>query len=304
MNTAPRFKTGLATFLLFFGIMLFPLTHPARGADINELRWGELLQTGKGKLLLTGGELIQMTDRTRVIRNGRPSSAEHLAVGDRLFITVPEDGGAAILIESLLPSLMGKAAFSSASGPVIWSLRHSAKRPLRKGELLNITMKASAGGRASCRLAGKEDEIPLRETAPGTYRGSWKVPAGCDVNKGALVGILKKASNESPPFISDELSLAPSPPRIEQRSPDPGGTVMLKRPFIFVVASSRAEAMDPSGFRIWLNGRELTFRSSRNGNTLLYSPEADIPAGENEVRVRLRDRAGNSTESKWSFTAR
>jgi len=287
--------------LFYFGAGFLLSFNPAPGSEIHVLRWGELLQCGKGKLLLSSGELIQTTERTRILRNGLPSSPDCLAVGDRIFVNLPEEGGAALSIESLDSALFGKQVSPPSSGAVIWKLQHSARRPLRREEVLNITMKGSAGATASCRLTGTGVEIPLKEKSPGLYQGAWKVREGCDLGRGALIGSLKKGTHSAAPFISNELSLAPSPPLIEQRSPAPGSTVVLRRPSLFVVCTSPAGVLDPSGFRLWLNGRDLSFRASRSGNLLFYSPDEDVPSGKNEVKLRMRDRAGNVIENRWSF---
>ncbi|MFH0801647.1 MAG: hypothetical protein V2A78_04595 [bacterium] len=288
--------------LLFcFGAGFLLCFNSAKGSEKHVLLWGELLQGGKGKLLLSSGELIQTTEQTRILRNGLPSSPDCLAIGDRLFVTLPEEGGAALSIESLDCALFGKQVSPPSPGAIIWKLQHSARRPLRREEVLNITMKGSAGGAASCRLVGTGDKIALKEKSPGLYQGSWKVRDDCDLGRGALIGSLKKGTHSATPFISNELSLAPSPPLIEQRSPAPGSTVFLRRPSLFVVCTSSAGVLDPSGFRLWLNGRDLSFRAARSGNLLFYSPDEDVPSGKNEVRVRVRDRAGNVVENKWSF---
>lgn len=287
--------------LFFFGAGFLFCYNSAPGSENRVLLRGELLQGGKGKLLLSSGELIQTTEQTCILRNGQPSSPDRLAVGDRLFITLQKKGGAALSIESLDRALFGKQVSPASPGAVIWKIQHSARRPLRRGEVLNITMKGSAGGAASCRLVGTEDKIALTEKSPGLYKGAWKVRDGCDMSEGALIGSLKKGARSAPPFISNELSLAPSPPLIEQRSPAPGGTVFLRRPSLFVVCTSSAGVLDPSGFRLWLNGRDLSFRAARSGNLLFYSPDEDMPFGKNEVRVRVRDRAGNVVENRWSF---
>ena len=75
---------------------------------------------------------------------------------------------------------------------------------LQGGDTINVTMRATAGGRAFFRIRGVVGERKMTETSPGLYEGSWRAPNDREfrINRAdilAFVGVGTRSTAEKTP---------------------------------------------------------------------------------------------------------
>lgn len=80
----------------------------------------------------------------------------------------------------------------------------SLGRPLKGGELLTITMTATAGKQATATLEGVAQEIPLKETdQEGVYYGQYRIAEDISRSNIALIGTLQDEQGKKIHYVSD-----------------------------------------------------------------------------------------------------
>jgi hypothetical protein len=189
-------------------------------------------------------------------------------------------------------------------GPVqVTSFSHNAGRPLRAGETLTVTLRGSPGGTATFDIFGVRSGIQMREISPGVYQGTYTVRPGDNVANAAIFAHLRLGTTEAPlvqagtPVTIDSL-----PPVIRQRIPEPNSTINNARPNIVVTFEDQGgSGIDTAGTRLVVNGQNVTARATITDTVVAYNPPEPLN-GRVAVQVLLRDRAGNQTDSAWTFT--
>src|SRR5687767_10560487 len=105
---------------------------------------------------------------------------------------------------ALVASLGFNDPLAAAPPPLrIDDLNHDARRPLRVGDTLTVTLRASAGGIATFSIQGVAAEIRMREArsgvygaAPAVYTGTYEVERGDAVHNGAVFAVLRIGTQE------------------------------------------------------------------------------------------------------------
>jgi hypothetical protein len=130
-----------------------------------------------------------------------------------LFLLAP---GA--LTFTALPSTVA----AQAATPQVFSFQVSSDHGLDPGSRLQFTMEGTPHARASIRIAGARDTIPLTETARGVYTGRYVVSRGDRIDEDSPIrailrqGNLTVAANYNFPPGLGNVAAAPPPLRIER----------------------------------------------------------------------------------------
>jgi len=270
---------------------------------------GTLSAVSPSAFVLANGRVITPGVETNISLNSAAAKLADLRVGD--YVTVrsnPESGELREIVASRPLALQTATAPPAGSVPpiAIAGVTISATRPLRAGDVLDVTLRGTAGGRATFDIGDYLTGIAMRETAPGTYVGHYTIPDRFDVTQVPVYGELTLGAATAPRAQSaDTLSAATTPPAIGEVAPPPGQTVNNAQPSIFATyAAPTSIGIDTSSVSLVVNGHDVTSSSTRAAGFVTYSPGLELPNGPVTVLVRVADSAGNTASKSWTFTIR
>jgi hypothetical protein len=145
--------------------------------------------------------------------------------------------------------------------------------------------------------------VPLRETSPGTYVGTFNVPNGINVSGASLLATLKKGNATSPTFQSGQpLNVDTVGPTLASLSPAPNASLAPGKPLIYGTLSDAGTGIASGSTRLIVNGKDVTAQATVTEAFFSYRPETDLPNGRNTAVAVVRDEAGNETRREWAFT--
>lgn len=194
---------------------------------------------------------------------------------------------------------------NSNAAPNIDALNQDANGWLHAGETLHVTMEGTPGGQAAFRIPGLVDAVPMQESSPGHYTGSWQVPSGkaVQLSNAAVIGELKRGNRAAPLLQAGQtLSVDATPPTIRDRGPTPDAHVTNPRPNIYAAFEDQGSGVDPGSVRLIVNGHDVTADAEVTPYFLSYTPSSPMSSGTQTVQLSLADKAGNKTQSDWKFT--
>ena len=145
-------------------------------------------------------------------------------------------------------------------------------------------------------MAGLAWGLPLREAAPGVYRGALVVRPGMDVRDSFVLGRLDGEVRVGP-----RVSLAPRPPRVLEVHPT--GEVAGDNP-VSALYESPGALVDASRVRLRLDGRDVTGLARRTVGLVFLQPAEPLAPGPHRAELVVVDTAGNRTVHGWTFTVR
>ena len=200
---------------------------------------------------------------------------------------------------------------NNANTPVgtvdVTSLTHSGGNggSLKGGDTLKVSLRGTPGGAAAFSLPGIEaaKSVPMRETSPGQYEGSFTIPNNLSIKGASLLASLK-VGNATSPLIQggDPISIDSIGPKFESLSPAPGSSVPTGKSLIYGTFSDAGTGINTGSVRLLLDNQDITGQATVTESFFSYRPAADLTAGKKEVTVVARDAAGNETRKAWAFT--
>lgn len=182
------------------------------------------------------------------------------------------------------------------------SFSHNAARPLKAGDTLTATLVGTPRGKASFAIPGVAENVPMKETSPGVYTGSYTIPKNKSVSRAAVLGRLA-ANGATAPLLqaSGLLTVDSIPPRITDWQPETGANVESERPSINAVFGDQGSGIDPAATQIRLDGADVTSQATITPRFFNLNPADPLAAGTHSVRVSVADLAGNTAAADWSF---
>jgi len=277
--------------------------------DFYRSNSGTLSAVSPSAFVLENGRVITPGAGTDISLNSAAAKLSDLKVGD--YVTVrsnPESGELREIVASRPLALQTATAppAGSAAPVAIANVTVSATRPLRAGEVLDVSLRGTPGGRASFDIGDYLSGLDMRETAPGSYIGHYTIPDRFDVTQVPVYGELALGDAKAPRAqAAATLSAATTPPTIGEVAPPPGQTVNNAQPSIFATFSApTAIAINVSSISLEVNGHNVTSASTRAGGFITYSPGLELANGPVKVVVRVSDAAGNTASKSWTFTVR
>lgn len=201
------------------------------------------------------------------------------------------------------------ASLPPAAGVRIELLTHDARKPLRAGERVTVTLRGSTGGSATFHIFGVVANVGMREirtgiyqAQPALYTGTYVVRAGDMARNAALFATLTVGGREVIAAANRSITLDTRGPVIISRQPKPGSRLTNLRPNIVVSLLDGVSTVNPAAVRLVVNGRNVTARASISENAAAYNPEVPFTPGPVRVQLTAADRAGNREVAEWSFT--
>ena len=170
------------------------------------------------------------------------------------------------------------------------------------GAELLFRLDGMPGATAWLDIPGVVLRVPMRETRPGHYEGSYTLRRQDNLGAAGLVtATLRSDDNRvvtatlSQPLVNDNR-----PPQIGNLSPRQGeavssGTTLVSGSF----DDASGAGVDPQSVRIFISGRDVS--SLAQVTPREFSVRDRLPPGRHTVEVVAADRAGNVAQKSWSF---
>jgi len=185
---------------------------------------------------------------------------------------------------------------------------HDARRTLRAGDRVTVTLRGTPGGSATFHIVGVVANVGMREIRTGVYQaqpalytGTYIVRPGDVARNATLFGTLTVGGQEVMAASTRPLTVDTRPPAVMARAPKPGAVVPNVRPNILAQFFDTVSAVNPGAIRVSVNGQSVTARASVSPEFAAYNPEAPFAPGLVRVQVTASDDAGNRQSTDWSF---
>lgn len=253
-------------------------------------------------------ELTRSTVITRKVGTGRAIRSEvaELEPGDRVTIRLDNTRSIAQAVDAVAAA--APEAPVAAQDLRITQLTHSAEGVLRQGARFRVTVLGTPGASATVDIGTALRGVALPEdpARPGRYSALVTIPGDFTGKRVPLIASLRSGNRVSAPVQSpNTLEIDSEGPRITELTPANRATVNSLTPEIFAeISDGDGSGVDPRSVRMTVRGRDVTPELRVTSRFVIYSPRADLPAGNVSVVLQVRDMAGNQSQEAWTFTVR
>ncbi len=192
------------------------------------------------------------------------------------------------------------------AAPTNLSIARFNVRPIDRiepGTELRFSAEGTPGARASINIENVAGAVPMRETSPGRYEGSYTIRRFDKISEGMPIVATFEANGQA---VRSNLGrggmlVDARPPTIRNLHPRDGETILATGP---VSVSGTFDdrggvGVDPASVRVLLGGRDVTTNSSVSSDFFTYRSE--LAPGRYVADVTARDAAGNPVRSSWNF---
>jgi hypothetical protein len=248
---------------------------------------------------LVGGQALTLSDDAEVTLDGRAVSLSDLRPGMDVRIRLNPQTNAA---EEVAAKAAGVQPPPSTAVRIT-SITHSAERPLRAGETLTVTVRGTPGGQATFDIFGVAQGVAMTEVSPGIYRGNYTIQPSDNVLSAGVFGHLRVGGQDAVPVQAGNLvSIDGRAPMIRARVPEPNTVINNTRPNVLITFDDQGgTGVDTANSTLAVNGQNVTGSAAWSETAVAYTPAQALPQGPVNVRIVLRDRAGNRTTDTYTF---
>ncbi len=261
-------------------------------------RNGRIVAIAGNQFVLGDGQVVSMGRLTEVSLNGKAAQFDDLRPGDEVSVRYNVE------TNEVREVLAGRRVATVAQQATIDSVDSDARRPLRAGDVLHVTMHGTPNGAASFDIGSDIVDQAMSQRSPGFYTGNYTIPRGANFRDVVLIGRLNAGGAVVQQAASQTISASSTPPGISDFAPDEGATINTNRPAVYASFASDAVAVNPASALLWIDGRDVTSECVRTAQFIQYLPSYAYRNGPVRVTVRVSDEAGNTTTKSWSFTIR
>jgi hypothetical protein len=274
-------------------------------------------------LTLDSGRAIEISPDAPVSFDGRAVALSDVKKFEKVVIrTNPANslgyGVAVSTADNPNPTPPGVAPAPLAASPVnpanpappagtasveVTSFTDDAQKPLKAGQTLTATLSGTPGGKATFAIPGVAEDIPMRESSPGVYTGTYTVKAGAAASKAAVLGKLTAAGVTSTLIQAPgTITIDSQPPKVTDFGPARDATVESDHPLIYATVSDGAGVgVNPDATRVSLDGKDVTPDAAVTGSLFTFKPTQPLTSGGHTVSLTVADLAGNATTTSWGF---
>lgn len=252
-------------------------------------------------IVLADGNAYNFNENVRFTVGGQPVGRDQIRPGMQVQLRLNPDTRE--VWEVSAGAVQPPAPPPPAARPVIDSFTVDARDALRAGDVLTVTLRGTAGGRATFDVSGLVQDVVMTERRPGEYVGAYTVRAGDNVTAAPVFGHLRVGGAEAP------LVQAGNPVTIDTADPVflalvPGNAARINnnRPNIVASYDDRGSGINTASVRIIVAGRDVIRDAVVTATAVSYNPPQPFADGDVQVSVRVSDRAGNTAEAVWRFT--
>ncbi|MGQ9837772.1 MAG: S-layer homology domain-containing protein [Cyanobacteriota bacterium] len=174
------------------------------------------------------------------------------------------------------------------------------------GDTFTVFLLGSPGAQGSFSIPGIAYSIPLQETRPGQYEGSYtfrsqdqasEVPVFARLERGGLV-ILVQLPEKT---ISIGRVTDTTFPTISELTPANGATVEVLRPQVSARFQDE-QGIDLNSFTLLVNNVDVTAQAQITQTSFTYTPAEPLPTDQPTlIAVQIADTSGNTAIQQWSF---
>lgn len=283
--------------------------HLATGAATLTLDSGRTIELAADAPITFEGVVVSLSDikpyETVVVRTNPGNSLGYGVAVSTAANPNPTPPGAAPAPTPLVSPADPNAGILSGnvSSLEVTSFTDDARKPLRAGDVLKATLSGTPGGKATFAILGAAENIPMTETSPGVYVGSYTVVRNTAAQDAAVIGKLVVGTVQSPLIqASGLLSIDSQPPKITDFGPPQNASVESDRPLIYATLSDGAgTGVSPEATHIRVDGADVTPNAETTGSLFTFKPGTPLAGGPHTVSVLISDRAGNTAAANWSF---
>ena len=270
------------------------------------------LAGGNTAITLDSGKVIEVASDAPVTFGGRSVALSDVKRYEKVVIrTNPANnlgyGVAVATAATPDPTPPGEAPVTNPlptgeTSVSVTSFTDNVTKPLKAGETLLATLSGTPGGKAGFAIPGVVENVPMTETSPGVYEGSYTVPRGVSVAKASVLGRLTFAGVTSALIQAPgTITIAGQPPKITDFGPAKGATVETARPLIYAQFASPTVGVNTDDTRLTLDGKPVT-PDAVTPTLLTYKPAEGLAGGPHVAHLSVTDLAGNATTLDWNFT--
>ena len=313
--TVQRGSDGVATVVTAtFGQVkgtIVSIGHLGNGSAALTLDSGRVIELAADAPITFGGRTISLSDikpyESVVIRTNPSNSLGYgvaVVTGANANPTPPGD--------TPLPAVPPPPAGISPNAAIlngnmtsveVTSFTQDAAKPLRAGDVLTTTLSGTPGGKATFSIPGVAEGLPMHETSPGVYTGTYTVGRNVSASNAAVLASLVAGGVQSTLIQAPgKLTIDSQPPKITDFGPAQNAVVESERPLIYAtLTDGNGSGVDPGATRITVDGQDVTQNADVTGSLFTYKPDTPLASGPHIVNVAISDKAGNRTTSSWSF---
>jgi hypothetical protein len=125
------------------------------------------------------------------------------------------------------------------------------------------------------------------------------------LNSAAVIGSLEIGAKMAPLIQAGQtVSVDTVPPEIRDMAPEEQTNTNDPRPNISAAYDDEGSGIALDSVKMIVNGQDVTSRATVTRDFISYRPDSSLQAGPQQVEIRVRDQAGNRSESHWGFVER
>ncbi len=178
---------------------------------------------------------------------------------------------------------------------------------VQPGDTVTVFMQGTPGATASFSILGVENNVPMQETRPGQYEGSFTFRTQDRASQARIVAQLEQTGLVSSQVLEGKtVSIGQVTdnvfPSISNLSPGRNASVPESQPLISANFTDN-QGIDLNSFRLVVNNVDVTQQAQLSQTAFRYQPDQPLTAGRRTfVRTQIGDINGNVTLESWTFT--
>jgi hypothetical protein len=204
-----------------------------------------------------------------------------------------------------------RAAQAPHGAPAIDSFVTELGGRLEPGRVLQFRLIGTPRSDVTVNIVNTVRDLPLHETQPGVYVGSYTIRRSDDVSLlNRAVATLRTGGQHTAARVNmadREQRFAgrsgrdDMPPRILDITPANGERLVDNGRSTRLSArlSDNRSGVDPASVRLRIDGRDVTAAARISTEEIRFRD--DLPRGRHVAELSVRDRAGNESRAVWSF---
>lgn len=270
-----------------------------------------MLANGDHVITLNDGVTVEIAPDAPVTMDGNPIAISDIMSDERVVVRTNPDNsigyGVALATggaQNPTPPANTDLPTDNSGAIQVTSFSDDATRAMRSGDVLTATLRGTPDGQAYFSVPGVVDSVPMVETSPGVYTGTYRVPRNVTVTGATVLGKLERNGATSPLIQADgTVTVDSADPKVTEVSPRDGATVDSDRPEIYGTLSDAGGAgISPDDSRLEVDGVDVTQQATVTPVFFSYRPSTSLGSGPHRARVTIVDAAGNRSSAEWTFT--
>lgn len=190
----------------------------------------------------------------------------------------------------------------AATPPVIERFTVKPIDKIEPGAELKLLLAGTPRARATFTIDDVARDIPMAETQPGVYEGSYTIRRMDNLPTAINISALLEANGQiARTQLAQPLQNESKAPVIKNPSPRDGETVVANPVLVSAVFEDASGlGIDPRTVRVLLSGNDVSRQAGVTPQ--FFSYRTDLQPGTYAVDVSARDTVGRTVHQAWTFT--